>query len=223
MVTKSKKGQGYLKEYKINNGIRLRERKFCQIISGEKKAGDLLKGYNFSPLEIKKFEEFIDRFHLEKMLNPDGFDLSPPGRNLFLIAAFEWEGDNLVIHPVKEESYLIKGRYKINYQKFEMLITERKIEKSKIDRILELFRQIDMINRRTTTIYRILECLKEIQLTFFKSADPLDLFPFSQSELARRLKLHPSTVARAISGKSILTPQGEERALEFFFSRSWAK
>jgi len=45
------------------------------------------------------------------------------------------------------------------------------------------------------------------------------LLPFSQKELAERIGVAPSSVSRAIRGKSIDTPSGEEIPLKHFFPR----
>ncbi|RLE12866.1 hypothetical protein DRJ04_05390 [Candidatus Aerophobetes bacterium] len=77
---------------------------------------------------------------------------------------------------------------------------------------------MDLINRRTTTLYQILYQIKERQRNFLLSGDPRDMTPLTQREIARALKVNPSTVSRAIANKSILTPQGKEKALKEFFS-----
>jgi len=45
------------------------------------------------------------------------------------------------------------------------------------------------------------------------------LLPLSQKELAKKIGVAPSSVSRAIKGKSIDTPWGEELPLKHFFPR----
>lgn len=199
------------------------EEDFRMVLEGRKDAKYIIKKCALSPPEEKIFLEFINRFQLGKIINsPPSFTPSQHSR-FFLIASIEKEKDGLVIYPVKEDSYLIRGKYQINYDRFKEFVDTGKIKKSEVGKITELFKKLDLINRRTTTIYQILHCLKNIQRAFFESGNLLDIVPFTQSELARWLGLNPSTISRAIVGKSILTPQGEERPIKFFFSRRWIK
>jgi len=197
------------------------EESFKKILDGRISIKEVIRRCNLSLPEEKVFQDFLNNFHLQQIVNPSCSAFSPPRSRFFLIASFEWEKDELFIRPLKEESYLVKGRYQINYDKFGELISKREIKKEQINKIEEIFKKLEMINRRTTTIYRILRYLKELQRPFFKSGNLIDLLPSSQSEVARSLGVHPSTVSRALFGKSILTPQGDERSLKFFFSRRW--
>jgi RNA polymerase sigma-54 factor len=57
------------------------------------------------------------------------------------------------------------------------------------------------------------------QALYLESGDLRSLLPLSQKELAKKIGLAPSSVSRAISGKSIDTPWGEEVSLKHFFPR----
>jgi len=197
---------------------------FRKMLYGDVSIKEVVKKCNLCLPEEKIFKRFIDKLQLQQMISSTSslasFSYRP---RFFLIAAFVWEKDNLIIHPVKHESYLVKGKYQVNYDKFDKLIEEGVIKRCEVDKAVKLFKRLDMINRRTTTIYRILNHLREFQHPFFKSGNVLDLLPLSQSELARELNLSPSTVSRAIARKSLLTPQGEEKPIKFFLSKGWAK
>jgi len=206
-------------------GETIGEKNFRKILTGKKDIKEVIREYKLPQYEVKIFQDFINKFQLQQITNPSSSPSSDPSKysRFFLIAALEWEKDQLIIRPVKNESHLVKGKYCIDYQKFEKLVKTGEIKKSEADKMMKIFKTLDMINRRTTTIYRILHFLKEFQLPFFKSGNTLDLLPLSQSELARHLNFNPSTVSRAIADKSILTPQGEEKPIKFFFSRHWTK
>jgi len=180
----------------------------------------IIEKCDLSNQEAKIFKDFINKFQLQKILTTSSSDFSFPSYpKVFLIASIEKEDGRLIIHPLKKESYLIKGKFSINYHRFEELIGEKKLTPSQINKISALFKKLELINRRTTTIYQVIYHLKEIQQAFFNSGNPEDLFPLSQSELARRIGVHPSSIGRVITNKSILTPQGEEKLLKFFFSK----
>lgn len=204
-------------------GRKIGEDNFRKVLSGEIEVREISETFDLSRFETKAFKDFIEKFQLQKLINTSSVTSFSPSIRYFLIASFEWEKEELVICPLREENYLIKGKYHIDYKRLEKLIGEGRIPRTEVNKITEFLRQLDMINRRVTTIYRILHQLKEIQRPFFRSGKLLDLLPFSQSELARTLDLSPSTISRAIAGKSILTPHREERPIKFFFSRRWTE
>lgn len=73
--------------------------------------------------------------------------------------------------------------------------------------------------KRGVTLLAIGRYLLARQSSFFFGESPV-LLPLSQAELARELKLHPSTISRAIKGKILSTPSGRLMELEEFFSKS---
>jgi len=195
--------------------------KFSKLLQGKEDGmAKIMETCNLSPEERRIFRDFINRFQLEEVfLSSSSFSGSAPHHNFFRIAAIEKRDNGLFICPLGKESYLIKGKYSINYSRFEGLIAAGEFSPSQINRISKVFKKLDLTNRRTTLIYQIIYHLKEIHRPFFESGDQRDLLPLSQSELARRIGVHPSSVSRAIAFKSILTPQEEEKPLKFFFSK----
>ena len=63
------------------------------------------------------------------------------------------------------------------------------------------------LSERSSTLFRILEQLTELQPSYFLSG-PGNLRPMSIAGLARQLGLHESTVSRAVAGKYILCRGG---------------
>jgi RNA polymerase sigma-54 factor len=66
---------------------------------------------------------------------------------------------------------------------------------------------------------RVLQAVIERQALYLESGDLKALLPLSQKELARKLGLAPSSVSRAMRGKSIDTPWGTEIPLKHLFPR----
>ncbi len=111
--------------------------------------------------------------------------------------------------------HLARGRYKIDYNSLKMLMNSRFTagERKKASQIL---RMLELINMRNKTILHILESIIKIQRKFLKTDKPIDLTQMSPSALARHLGVYPSTVTRAISRRSMVTPQNKEFPLLFF-------
>lgn len=112
-----------------------------------------------------------------------------------------------------------RGRYSIDYQRFEELKESGAFAGEDVKQIGQLFKRLELINRRKDTVTRILQNIVEKQASYFESGDAMALLPFSQKELANSIGLVPSSVSRAISGRSLETPWGEEKALKDFFPR----
>jgi RNA polymerase sigma-54 factor len=88
-----------------------------------------------------------------------------------------------------------------------------------VGQIRQLFRKLELINSRKDTVTRIIQDIVERQRLYFESGDPGALLPLSQRELAKKVGVVPSSISRAIRGKSLETPWREEKALKDFFPR----
>jgi RNA polymerase sigma-54 factor len=77
---------------------------------------------------------------------------------------------------------------------------------------------LDSLDRRGTTLRRCAEAILVSQHGFF-TEETTELAPMSLSSLAAELKLHPSTISRAVQGKYVQCRQGTY-PLRFFFSRA---
>jgi transposase len=114
---------------------------------------------------------------------------------------------------------LARGRYVINYERFEKLRADSVLSETEAREAGRLLRKLELINTRKDTINLVLQNIIERQALYLESADPKSLLPFSQKELAARIGLAASSVSRAVRGKSIDTPWGQEIPLKQFFPR----
>jgi len=117
----------------------------------------------------------------------------------------------------------VRGIYKIDYDKLEYLKSGKNFSEEELKRLNGLIKDIELINTRKTTLYKVLQGIVEKQKTYFNSGDISNLQPQQQKELAEKINIDSSLVCRAIKGRSIDTPQGEEKPLKFFFSGEKAK
>jgi RNA polymerase sigma-54 factor len=78
---------------------------------------------------------------------------------------------------------------------------------------------MELINGHKNTLNLVLQNIIKKQSLYLETADSMSLLPFSQKELARKLGLAASSISRAIRGKSIDTPWGEEIPIKHFFPR----
>jgi len=126
-----------------------------------------------------------------------------------------------------EESFIIgyfspslaRGRYSIDYERFEELKAAGVFSEAEVKEARQLLKKLELINSRKDTLTQILQNIIDKQAIYLESGDLRSLLPFSQKELAEKIEMAPSSVSRAIRGKSIDTPWGEEIPLKHFFPR----
>jgi len=196
--------------------------RFNELLHGGLSIGEIEHECRLTPEESEIFKDFLNRFELEKLTSggplSSSSESSPsPIARTFKIASIEREGDKLAIYPYLKEDYLVKGRYSIDYRRYEELYQKRNLPLEELNRISKIFKMLNLVNRRTTTIYQIIHHIKEAQSDYLHSGDIGRLRALTRRELARRIGVHPSSITRVMANKSIGTPQKEELPLKFFF------
>jgi transposase len=165
--------------------------------------------------EVEKINMLISEFAImSEFYSPSA--LSPEhGIRYSKVASIERWPQGFVIGYLSP-SYA-RGRYSIDYERFEELRDGGAISEAEVKESKQLFKRLELVNSRKDTATRILQNIVEKQAPYLESGNAKALLPFSQKELAERLDLVPSSISRAISGKSLETPWGEEKALKDFF------
>ena len=198
------------------------ENRFRKLLRTGAGLGEIQADCGLTLEETETFKDFLDKFELEKLTS--GSSVPSPAESTsfspartFKIASIEKDGDRLNIYPYLKEDYLVKGRYSVNLEQYEALHTRRRLVPEKLKRISNIFRMLDLINRRTTMIYRIIRYITEAQSDYLSSGDIGRLRPLTRREMAGTIGVHPSSVTRVMMDKSIGTPQEKELPLGFFF------
>ena len=167
--------------------------------------------------EVEEINSLINEFSImSEFYSPSALS-SEHGTYYSKIASVERVTEGFVIGYLSP-SYA-RGRYSIDYERFEELQGSGAITGAEAKETRRLFKRLELINSRKDTVTRILQHIVEKQAPYFESGNAKALLPFSQKELAERIGLVPSSISRAISGRSIETPWGEEKALKDFFPR----
>lgn len=178
---------------------------------------EIARECNLELSEVEKINSLINEFSiLREFYNPSA--LSPEhGIHYSKVASIERGAESFVIGYFSPS--FARGRYSIDYERFEELRGNGAFSGTEVKEIRQLFRRLELINSRKDTITRILQEIVEKQVLYFESGDLKALLPFSQRELAKRIGLVPSSISRAIRGKSLDTPWGEEKVLKDLFPR----
>jgi hypothetical protein len=181
-------------------------------------ADDIARDCDLTVSEVRRINSLIDEFAvLSEFHNPSA--LSPErGIHYAKVASVERGPDGFLIGY--SSPFLARGRYSIDYEKFEELKRAGTLSEAEAREAKHLFRRLELINTRKDSMTQILLGILEKQVVYLESGDDKALLPFTQRRLAQRLELAPSTISRAIRGKSISTPWGEEKPLKQFFPRT---
>jgi DNA-directed RNA polymerase specialized sigma54-like protein len=107
-----------------------------------------------------------------------------------------------------------RGLYNVRYDEIET--AKKALSGEERRQLPRLLKRIETLNLRQNTLYRILENIVALQADYLRSQETAKRRPISLRQLAHRLSLAPSTVSRALSGRSVRLPWGEERTLITF-------
>jgi len=183
----------------------------------EVSAEEVAQECNLELAEVERINSLINEFSImSEFYNPSALS-SEHGIHYSRVASIERGVEGFIIGYLSP-SYA-RGRYSIDYERFEELRGSGAITGAELKEIRQLFKRLELINSRKDTMTRILQGIVEKQSPYFESGNGKAVLPFSQKELAERIELVPSSISRAISGKSLETPWGEEKTLKDFFPR----
>lgn len=108
------------------------------------------------------------------------------------------------------QPYWARGLYQVRYDLLEEWKRGGKLESSERRRLRHLLKRIEIVNLRQNTLFRIIETLTRLQTEYLGNRRDDRKRPISLRMLARRLQLAPSTVSRAVAGRSVRLPWGVE-------------
>ncbi|MBI4376867.1 MAG: hypothetical protein HY549_10515 [Elusimicrobia bacterium] len=103
-----------------------------------------------------------------------------------------------------------RGLYNIRYEKLEQWKRDGMFQPAEMRRLPHLLKRMETVNLRQNTLYRVMETVTKLQAEFLKTRRKDLLRPISLRKLAWRLDLAPSTVSRALSGRGVKLPWGQE-------------
>ncbi len=169
---------------------------------------------NMEVSEVQEINNLIDDFSIaSEFYHPS--NITPDGIRYSKVASVERDDKGFVIGYLSAS--FARGRYSIDYARFEGLKESGALTEAEIKEARQLFKRLELVNSRKDTLTQILQNIIDKQALYLESGDLKALLPFSQKELAEKTGVAPSSVSRAISDKSLETPWGVEVPLKHFF------
>lgn len=171
---------------------------------------------NLEVSEVQQINNLIDDFSImSEFSHPPN---APSGVIRYAKVASVERGDHGFVVGYYSPCFA-RGRYSIDYAGFETLTMAGTLTEAEAKAARQLFKKLELINSCKDTLSQILQNIIDQQALYLESGDLKALLPFNQKELARKIGIAPSSVSRAIRGKSVDTPWGEEIPLKHFFPR----
>jgi hypothetical protein len=125
------------------------------------------------------------------------------------------EGDDVVFEYMSP--HLARGRFDIHYDRLKALADREDVPPEERRRLRALVRRLELFNWRQNTLFRLLDLLTHTQRFYLKTRESVRRRPLTQRQMAAKLSVAPSTVNRAIHGRSVILPWEEEVMIEDLF------
>lgn len=179
--------------------------KFERYFLGDKDAPDEERAgvCGISCEEARSLREMVERLYIQAEFENPASD-APPPKVFSVVAVIELDNGKPVIAFFHREIW--KGRYRISQERRVKIVGSLSPAESR--RLDGFLRQLEFVDHRKTTLYRVLEALLEAQADFLISGDPERRRSLTQRALAAQLNIAPGVLNSVISNKSISLPSG---------------
>lgn len=159
--------------------------------------------------EVAQLRELVNKLYVQEEFDGASSTSAPP-LTFSAVAGIMIEGGRPTLAFFNRDIW--KGRYKVDAEKRKGMLSAMPAQDAKrLDRFL---RELELLDRRKTTLYRVLEVLIQDQAEYFIKGDPALRKSLTQREVSGRLKIDPSVLNRLISNKSIELPWGLEAPMK---------
>jgi hypothetical protein len=159
--------------------------------------------------EAKQLRGFVDKLYIQAEFSASPSQGTPAGE-FSSVAGISVEAGKPVLAFFHREIW--KGRYRIDIDRREEVLGG--LAPIEARRAQALLRQLELVDRRKTTLYQVLEAVLETQAKYLITRNPDCRRPLTQRELANRLKMSPSVINRVVANKAIELPWGVEIPLK---------
>ena len=160
--------------------------------------------------DCARVRAFLDKVYIQEEL--EGPAAAAPAKTFSAVAGISVEHGKAVLAFFNRDIW--KGRYAVDEARLSELL--RRVPPADARRLDALLKRLSHIDRRKSTLYRVLEEVVAEQAAYLVSGDPGARRPFSQKSLAERVESSPSVVNRLIANKSVQLPWGMEAPLKAF-------
>ena len=155
--------------------------------------------------QARKLRELVDRLYIQGEFS--GVAAPEARAKVFSpVAGITIEAGKPVLAFFNREIW--KGRYRIDADRRAALLGSLRLHEAR--RAEALLRELELVDRRKATLYKILEIVLVEQRDYFITRDRDNRHSLAQRSVAARVGVSPSVVCRIISNKAVEMPWGLE-------------
>lgn len=188
---------------------------FQSVFLGDEKRSDAERARlcGIKTEDARRLREFVDRLYVQSEFEAAPVQTKAAPEPVFsALAGIAIEDGKPVLAFFHREIW--DRRYLIDEERRRDLAFSSTPKEAK--RAETLLRELEFIDRRKTTLYRVLEAVLETQAEYLATGAAERRVPLTQKALADRLDVSPSVLNRLIANKSVEMPWGLEAALSVF-------
>lgn len=161
--------------------------------------------------EVRRLREYVDRLYVQEHFE-SASPTAAPEKTFSAVAGIAIEDGKPILSFFHREIW--NKRYRVDAEKQKAWLGALAAKAAR--QADSLLRELEFIDRRKTTLYRVLEALIVAQVDFLASSDPERRLPLTQKNIADRLDIAPSVLNRLIANKCVELPWGLESPLASF-------
>jgi RNA polymerase sigma-54 factor len=166
------------------------------------------KETGLSLAEVASLRGFLDEVFVREEFSEKPAAAAP--KVFSTVAGIVVQGGRPVLRFFNREVW--KGRYKLDDDRLKVHLA--KMEREERERTERYLSRLSHVDRRKTTLYRVLETLLEAQARFLVSGDPCLRQPLTQRSLSAAVDADPSVINRLIANKAVELPWGTEAPMK---------
>jgi RNA polymerase sigma-54 factor len=159
--------------------------------------------------EAGRLRELVNSLYIQAEFDGSS-STSAPAKTYSAVAGITAEGGKPALGFFNRQIW--KGRYQVDEDKSRKMLDA--LPPGEARRLEGFLRELGLLDRRKSTLFRVLEALIEAQAAFLASGEPGRRRALTQRELADKLDVTPSVLNRLISNKSVQLPWGLEAPMK---------
>ena len=171
------------------------------------------RGCGISVAEARKLREFMDRAFIQGEFEGSTPAAAAPEKVFGTVARIAIEDGQPVLSFFHRDVW--QKRYRVDKGRLVKYLAA--MPRTEAGKVKELLSRLEVVERRKTTLYRLLGEVLRIQAEYLRSGDPALRQALTQRALAAKLRAAPSAINQLISNKSVQMPWGLEAPLAIFF------
>jgi len=158
--------------------------------------------------EVARVRGFLDEIYIREEFSEKPAAAAPAVFST--VAGISVQGGRPVLRFFNREVW--KGRYALDDDRLKVHLA--KLEREERERTERYLSRLSYVDRRKTTLFRVLESLLEAQAKFLVSGDPCFRQPLTQRSLSTAVDADPSVINRLIANKAVELPWGTEAPMK---------